>query len=161
MFTVLQPTIIPMPAPPTKPAPSPAFQAMRACFHCMFFATCLLLVTLLGFYFLAATPDIFKVIGIFRHYSKLNNFQKTETVSSVDKPQMEALISATPIEVSSEKTTNSAEGIMSIPLARVVVVEDISNNNGDKKTVVDGSVEEKSTSNMDRPLHPDEIEVSL
>ncbi|PIC43046.1 hypothetical protein B9Z55_009930 [Caenorhabditis nigoni] len=47
---------------------------------------------------------------------------------------------------------------MAIPLARVVVVEDISNNNGEKKTVVDGSVEEKSTSNLDRPLHPDEIE---
>ncbi|EGT36210.1 CBN-BRP-1 protein [Caenorhabditis brenneri] len=147
VFTVLQPTIIPMPAPPQKPAPSPAFQAMRACFHCMFFATCLLLVTLLGFYFLAATPDIFK---------------KTETTtSSVDKPQMEALINAQPIEVSSEKSsTNSAEngGIMAIPLARVVVVEDISNNEGQKKTVVDGSVEEKSTSNLDRPLHPDEIE---
>ncbi|CAP35675.3 Protein CBR-BRP-1 [Caenorhabditis briggsae] len=145
VFTVLQPTIIPMPAPPMKPAPSPAWQAMRACFHCMFFATCLLLVTLIGFYFLAATPDLFK---------------KTETVSSVDKPQMEALLAAQPIEGSSEKTTNSAEtaGIMAIPLARVVVVEDISNNNGEKKTVVDGSVEEKSTSNLDRPLHPDEIE---
>ncbi|CAB54505.1 uncharacterized protein CELE_Y79H2A.1 [Caenorhabditis elegans] len=142
VFTVLQPTVIPMPAPPMKPAPSPAFQAMRACFHCMFFATCLLLVTLIGFYFLAATPDLFK---------------KTET--SVNKPQMEALL-AQPIDGSSEKTINSAEnpGMMAIPLARVVVVEDISNNEGQKKTTVDGSVEEKSSTNLDRPLHPDEIE---
>uniref|UniRef100_A0A8R1ILT0 Uncharacterized protein n=1 Tax=Caenorhabditis japonica TaxID=281687 RepID=A0A8R1ILT0_CAEJA len=136
VFTVLQPTVIPMPAAPHKPAST--YNMLRTCFHCIFFATCLLLVAILGVYFLAATPELFR------------------STPSIDKPQMEALISSNKIDGSSEK---SSESIMAVPLARVVVVQDISSNSDEqKKNVVDGSVEEKFNGNMDRPLHPDEIE---
>uniref|UniRef100_A0A8R1IHZ9 Uncharacterized protein n=1 Tax=Caenorhabditis japonica TaxID=281687 RepID=A0A8R1IHZ9_CAEJA len=125
-----------MPAAPHKPAST--YNMLRTCFHCIFFATCLLLVAILGVYFLAATPELFR------------------STPSIDKPQMEALISSNKIDGSSEK---SSESIMAVPLARVVVVQDISNNSDEqKKNVVDGSVEEKFNGNMDRPLHPDEIE---
>ncbi|CAI5444784.1 unnamed protein product [Caenorhabditis angaria] len=158
VFTVLQPTVIPMPVV-TEPRKSSMNWSALICksliIFCLFTCCCAALLLLLN------VSDLF-------YYS--------QSVESSQKPQMEALLgSNSNLQKQIDSSVEGKDEIVAIPLARVMVVEDISANPEKKTKIVDGSVEDRSQfqqfqqfqpqqnfeeqGQQERPLHPDEIEM--